>query len=120
MINASFGSEGNPNLENDLKNDKWLFSEKLTKWTCKMITQENDESVLKNQQSAQLWLIIFLGNDCSVADMKTMLVRYYEKMMQGFRAIERSFKMNCNAQIAMSEQIEDFTGELQPEMIFRV
>ena len=64
MINASFGSEGNPNLENDFKNDKWLFSEKLTKWTCKMITQENDESVLKNQQSAQLWLIIFLGNDC--------------------------------------------------------
>ena len=77
MINASFGSEGNPNLENDLKNDKWLFSEKLTKWTCKMITQENDESVLKNQQSAQLWLIIFLGNDCTVYFSGTDTVYFY-------------------------------------------
>ena len=30
-----------------------------------MITQENDESVLKKQKSDQKWLIIFLGKVCN-------------------------------------------------------
>ena len=32
-----------------------------------MITQENDESVLKKQKSDHKWLIIFLGKVCSVS-----------------------------------------------------
>ena len=56
----------------------------------------------------------------NVCDLKTMVRRYHNKMMEGFKAIEKSFKLNCKAQMQMSEQIEDFTGELTHENVLRV
>ena len=46
--------------------------------------------------------------------------RYFNKMMQGFKAIERAFKLNCNKQIEMNELIEDFSETMPSETVFKV
>lgn len=46
--------------------------------------------------------------------------RYFEKMMQGFAAIERAFKLNCNKQLEMNEILEDYSSTIQGESVFKV
>ena len=40
------------------------------------------------------------------------VIRNYEKMMDGFVAIERAFKMNCWKQVEMNEIVEGLEGLL--------
>ena len=41
-----------------------------------------------------------------------MMKRNHEKIMQGFHAIERAFKLNCNKQIEMTETLQDFSSDM--------
>ena len=45
-------------------------------------------------------------------ELARTLKRNNEKMMEGFRCIEKAFKINCGAQMAMSEQIDEMTGSM--------
>ena len=45
-----------------------------------------------------------------VTEIRTMQKRYHEKMMEGFKCIEKAFKINCSAQMTMSEQLDEATG----------
>ena len=36
--------------------------------------------------------------------------RNIDKIMEGFRCIEKAFKINCKAQMTMSEQLDEATG----------
>ena len=47
-----------------------------------------------------------------VNDIITMQQRIQEKMMAGFRCIEKAFMMNCKAQMTMSEQIDEANGTI--------
>ena len=38
--------------------------------------------------------------------------RNQEKLMEGFHAIERAFKLNCNKQIEMTETLQDFSSDM--------
>ena len=40
------------------------------------------------------------------------LKRNNEKMMEGFRCIEKAFKINCSAQMTMSEALDEATGTI--------
>ncbi len=40
------------------------------------------------------------------------LSKNYEKMMDGFRAIERAFKLNCSAQMQFSDELAEHAGVL--------
>ena len=41
-----------------------------------------------------------------------MMKRNQEKLMEGFHAIERAFKLNCNKQIEMTETLQDFSSDM--------
>ena len=43
--------------------------------------------------------------------------RYFKKMMEGFRAIERAFRMNCVAQIDMSEILDDYCSTVPGDSV---
>ena len=45
-----------------------------------------------------------------VAEIKKKQREHFEKIMQGFKCIERAFKCNCNAQIALCGQIDEMQG----------
>ena len=47
-----------------------------------------------------------------VNDIITMQRQIHEKMMEGFRCIEKAFMMNCKAQMTMSEQIDEANGTI--------
>jgi len=47
-----------------------------------------------------------------VDEIQTIARRNQEKVMEGFRCIEKAFKVNCGAQMAMSEQIDEMTGSM--------
>lgn len=47
-----------------------------------------------------------------VNDLIIMQQRIQDKMMEGFRCIERAFMMNCKAQMTMSEQIDEANGTI--------
>ena len=53
-----------------------------------------------------------------------MMKRNQAKLMEGFRCIERAFKLNCNKQIEMNETLADFSSDmgagLPGEAIFQV
>ena len=53
-----------------------------------------------------------------------MMKRNQAKIMEGFRCIERAFKLNCNKQIEMNETLADFSSDmgagLPGEAIFQV
>ena len=36
----------------------------------------------------------------------------HRKMMEGFKCIEKAFKLNCSAQMTMSEQIDEANGTI--------
>ena len=38
--------------------------------------------------------------------------RNQEKIMEGFRCIEKAFKLNCSAQMSMSEALDEATGTI--------
>ena len=38
--------------------------------------------------------------------------RNNRKMMEGFKCIEKAFKLNCSAQMTMSEQIDEANGTI--------
>ena len=48
------------------------------------------------------------------------LERHFKKMMEGFRAIERAFKLNCNKQIEMNEILDDYSSTMPGESVFKV
>ena len=45
-------------------------------------------------------------------EVRTMQKRNHEKIMEGFRCIERAFKLNCSAQMTMSEALDEATGTI--------
>ena len=47
-----------------------------------------------------------------VTEIRTMQKRNNEKIMEGFKCIEKAFKLNCSAQMTMSEQLDEATGTL--------
>jgi len=47
-----------------------------------------------------------------VTEIRTMQKRNHEKIMEGFRCIERAFKLNCSAQMTMSEALDEATGTI--------
>ena len=47
-----------------------------------------------------------------VDEIQIMARRNQAKVMEGFHCIERAFKINCGAQMSMSEQIDEMTGSM--------
>ena len=47
-----------------------------------------------------------------VEEIQIIQKRQHHKMMDGFHCIEKSFKLNCGAQITMSEQIDEMAGTI--------
>ena len=47
-----------------------------------------------------------------VDEIRIMQMRNFEKIMEGFRCIERAFQLNCSAQMTMSEQIDEANGTI--------
>ena len=45
-------------------------------------------------------------------EVRTMQKRNHEQIMEGFRCIERAFKLNCSAQMTMSEALDEATGTI--------
>ena len=45
-----------------------------------------------------------------VDQIHQMQKRNQQKIMEGFRCIEKAFKINCSAQMTMSEQLDEATG----------
>ena len=45
-------------------------------------------------------------------ELARTLKRNNEKMMDGFRCIEKAFKINCSAQMTMSEALDEATGTI--------
>ena len=60
---------------------------------------------------------LVLSNQFQIRQMQD---RYYKKMMEGFKAIERAFKANCNKQIEMNEILEDYSSTISGEQILSV
>jgi len=48
--------------------------------------------------------------DHKITEIRTLQKRNHEKVMEGFRCIEKAFKLNCRAQMTMSEQLDEATG----------
>ena len=46
--------------------------------------------------------------------------RNFKKIMEGFKAIERAFKLNCNKQIEMNEMLDDYSSNLSGESVYQV
>lgn len=46
--------------------------------------------------------------------------RQFHKLMEGFKAIERAFKLNCNKQLEFNEMLEDFSSILPGETVLQV
>ena len=46
--------------------------------------------------------------------------RQFQKLMEGFKAIERAFKLNCNKQLEFNEMLEDFSSVLPGETVLQV
>ena len=46
--------------------------------------------------------------------------RNFKKIMEGFKAIERAFKLNCNKQIEMNEMLDDYSANLAGESVYTV
>ena len=46
--------------------------------------------------------------------------RNFKKIMEGFKAIERAFKLNCNKQIEMNEMLDDYSANLPGESVYTV
>ena len=68
----------------------------VKRWEERMLQVEENVRIMMSRQ--------FQTN----ANMK----RNFEKIMDGFRAIERAFKMNCNKQIEMTETLQDFSSDM--------
>ena len=47
-----------------------------------------------------------------VDEILLMQRRNNRKMMEGFKCIEKAFKLNCSAQMTMSEQIDEANGTI--------
>ena len=47
-----------------------------------------------------------------VEEIQIIQKRQHHKMMDGFHCIEKSFKLNCGAQMTMSEQIDEMNGTI--------
>ena len=47
-----------------------------------------------------------------VTEIRTMQARNHAKIMAGFRGIEKAFKLNCSAQMTMSEALDEATGTI--------
>ena len=45
-------------------------------------------------------------------DLARTQKRNQEKIMEGFRCIEKAFKINCSAQMTMSEALDEATGTI--------
>jgi len=60
---------------------------------------------------------VVLSNQFQILKMQT---RYYKKMMEGFKAIERAFKTNCNKQIEMNELLEDYSSTISGPQVYTV
>ena len=48
----------------------------------------------------------------TVHEIRTMQKRNQAKIMEGFRCIEKAFKLNCSAQMTMSEALDEATGTI--------
>ena len=46
--------------------------------------------------------------------------RQFTKLMEGFKAIERAFKLNCNKQLEFNEMLEDFSSVIPGETVLKV
>ena len=47
-----------------------------------------------------------------IIEIQTMQRRNHAKIMEGFQCIEKAFKINCSAQMTMSEQLDEATGTI--------
>ena len=47
-----------------------------------------------------------------VTEIYTMQKRNQAKIMEGFRCIEKAFKLNCSAQMSMTEALDEATGTI--------
>ena len=47
-----------------------------------------------------------------IIEIQTMQRRNHAKIMEGFKCIEKAFKINCSAQMTMSEQLDEATGTI--------
>ena len=68
----------------------------VARWEKRMMAVEENLRILMNRS--------FQTN----MNMK----RNFTKLMAGFRAIERAFKINCNKQIEMNETLQDFSSDM--------
>ena len=48
----------------------------------------------------------------TVREIRTMQKRNQAKIMEGFKCIEKAFKINCSAQMTMSEALDEATGTI--------
>ena len=48
----------------------------------------------------------------TVHEIRTMQKRNQAKIMEGFRCIEKAFKLNCSAQMSMTEALDEATGTI--------
>ena len=52
--------------------------------------------------------------------MRKSQERRFQKIMDGFRAIERAFLMNCSKQIEMNEILDDYSSVVPGETVLKV
>ena len=45
-----------------------------------------------------------------VVEIKKKQREHFEKIMQGFKCIERAFKCNCNGQMALCDMLDELQG----------
>ena len=48
----------------------------------------------------------------SIEEIKKRQQENFDKIMQGFKCIERDFKCNCNGQLALCDMIDEITGSI--------
>ena len=71
--------------------------------------EENLATILKkiNQMENHITMLAR-----KVEEIQIIQKRQHNKMMEGFHCIEKSFKLNCGAQMTMSEQIDEMNGTI--------
>ena len=71
--------------------------------------EENLATILKKINQMENHITVLARK---IEDIQIIQKRQHEKMMEGFRCIEKSFKLNCGAQMTMSEQIDEMNGTI--------
>ena len=71
--------------------------------------EENLATILKKSNQMENHITMLAQR---VEEIQIIQKRYHSKMMEGFHCIEKCFKLNCGAQMTMSEQIDEMTGTI--------